>query len=212
MLTSIASAFVGLVSIASNAAINGDLCLLRPHCTVTSQVRSLFFFLFLFLSSSSATSSSSLVLSPSSAIPSSSPFFLPLRNTGSINLLCWYISIDPVLEADLAILDEIDSGLDVDALQDVANAVNGLLTPNNSVLIITHYQRLLDYINPSYVHIMVGASYLIRITVKEKLIYSRCLFCLFHFQEEGMIVKTGDVSLAEQLEREGYRGISMSQS
>ncbi|RWV84130.1 hypothetical protein GW17_00054188, partial [Ensete ventricosum] len=70
-----------------------------------------------------------------------------------------------VLEADLAILDEIDSGLDVDALQDVANAVNGL-----------------------------------------------CLFCLFHFQEEGMIVKTGDVSLAEQLEREGYRGISMSQS
>ncbi|RWW42643.1 hypothetical protein BHE74_00051783 [Ensete ventricosum] len=129
MLTSIASAFVGLVSIASNAAINGDLCLLRPHCTVTSQVRSLFFFLFLFLSSSSATSSSSLVLSPSSAIPSSSPFFLPLRNTGSINLL-----------------------------------------------------------------------------------YSRCLFCLFHFQEEGMIVKTGDVSLAEQLEREGYRGISMSQS
>ncbi|URE41327.1 ABC transporter [Musa troglodytarum] len=87
-----------------------------------------------------------------------------------------------VLEADLAILDEIDSGLDVDALQDVAKAVNGLLTPNNSALIITHYQRLLEYIIPSYVHIM----------------------------EDGMIVKTGDVSLAEQLEREGYRGISMS--
>lgn len=62
---------------------------------------------------------------------------------------------EQVLEADLAILDEIDSGLDVDALQDVARAVNGLLTPKNSVLMITHYQRLLDYIKPKYVHIMV---------------------------------------------------------
>lgn len=61
-----------------------------------------------------------------------------------------------VLGADLAILDEIDSGLDVDALQDVAKAVNGLLTPNNSVLMITHYQRLLDYIKPAYIHIMVS--------------------------------------------------------
>ncbi|KAG6526370.1 ABC transporter I family member 6, chloroplastic-like [Zingiber officinale] len=84
-----------------------------------------------------------------------------------------------VLQADLAILDEIDSGLDVDALQDVAKAVNGLLTPSNSVLMITHYQRLLDYINPNYVHIM----------------------------ENGRIIKTGDVSLAKLLEREGYRGI-----
>lgn len=55
----------------------------------------------------------------------------------------------------MAILDEIDSGLDVDALQDVAKAVNGLLTPHNSILMITHYQRLLDYIKPKYVHIMV---------------------------------------------------------
>ncbi|OVA13689.1 ABC transporter-like [Macleaya cordata] len=85
-----------------------------------------------------------------------------------------------VLGADLAILDEIDSGLDVDALQDVAEAVNGLLTPKNSVLMITHYQRLLDYIKPSYVHIM----------------------------EDGKIVKTGDSSLAQQLEKEGYKGIS----
>lgn len=61
-----------------------------------------------------------------------------------------------VLEADLAILDEIDSGLDVDALQDVAKAVNLLLTPHNSILMITHYQRLLDYIKPNYVHIMVS--------------------------------------------------------
>ncbi|WOL06220.1 hypothetical protein Cni_G14952 [Canna indica] len=87
-----------------------------------------------------------------------------------------------VLEAELAILDEIDSGLDVDALQDVAKAVNGLLTPNNSVLMITHYLRLLEYINPNYVHIM----------------------------EDGIIIKTGDVSLAKQLEKEGYRGISVS--
>jgi Fe-S cluster assembly ATP-binding protein len=63
-----------------------------------------------------------------------------------------------VLEADLAILDEIDSGLDVDALQDVAKAVNGLLTTKNAVLMITHYQRLLDSIKPTYVHIMVRAS------------------------------------------------------
>lgn len=56
----------------------------------------------------------------------------------------------------MAILDEIDSGLDVDALQDVAKAVNGLLTPSNSVLMITHYQRLLEYIKPSYIHIMVS--------------------------------------------------------
>ncbi|KAH0454583.1 hypothetical protein IEQ34_016507 [Dendrobium chrysotoxum] len=85
-----------------------------------------------------------------------------------------------VLEAELAILDEIDSGLDVDALQDVAKAVNGLLTPHNSILMITHYQRLLDYIKPNYVHIM----------------------------EAGAIVRTGDISLAKQLEKEGYRAIS----
>nr|CAB3500921.1 unnamed protein product [Digitaria exilis] len=63
-----------------------------------------------------------------------------------------------VIGADLALLDEIDSGLDVDALEDVANAVNGLLTPQNSVLMITHYQRLLDLIKPSYVHIMSGST------------------------------------------------------
>lgn len=61
-----------------------------------------------------------------------------------------------VLEADLAILDEIDSGLDVDALRDVANAVNGLQKPDNAILMITHYQRLLDYIKPTFVHIMVS--------------------------------------------------------
>ncbi|XP_073042818.1 ABC transporter I family member 6, chloroplastic-like [Primulina eburnea] len=85
-----------------------------------------------------------------------------------------------VLGADMAILDEIDSGLDVDALQDVAKSVNGLLTPSNSILIITHYLRLLEFIKPTYIHIM----------------------------ENGRIVKTGDVSLAEILEREGYKAIS----
>lgn len=62
-----------------------------------------------------------------------------------------------VLEADLAILDEIDSGLDIDALRDVAEAVNGLRKSSNAVLLITHYQRLLDYITPDFVHIMVSS-------------------------------------------------------
>ncbi|KAF9591897.1 hypothetical protein IFM89_009505 [Coptis chinensis] len=64
-----------------------------------------------------------------------------------------------VLGADVGILDEIDSGLDVDALQVVAQAVNGLLTSKNSVLMVTHYQRLLDYIKPKYVHIMREPAY-----------------------------------------------------
>merc|ERR1712096_437412 len=59
-----------------------------------------------------------------------------------------------VLEADMAILDEIDSGLDIDALRDVAQAVNDLKSEGMSVLIITHYQRLLDLVRPDYVHIM----------------------------------------------------------
>ncbi|GLT95317.1 hypothetical protein SLE2022_130070 [Rubroshorea leprosula] len=85
-----------------------------------------------------------------------------------------------VLGADLAILDEIDSGLDVDALRDVAKAVNALLTPKNSVLMITHYRRLLEFIKPTLVHIM----------------------------EDGRITKTGDSSLAELLEEKGYAAIS----
>lgn len=85
-----------------------------------------------------------------------------------------------VLGAELALLDEIDSGLDVDAFQDVAKAVNGLLTPTNSVLLITHYLRLLQFIKPTRIHIM----------------------------ENGKIVKTGDISLAEALEKEGYEAIA----
>lgn len=59
----------------------------------------------------------------------------------------------------MAILDEIDSGLDVDALQDVAKAVNGLLSPTNSVLMITHYLRLLEFIKPNFIHIMVNNKF-----------------------------------------------------
>ncbi|KAJ6317252.1 hypothetical protein OIU76_012903 [Salix suchowensis] len=85
-----------------------------------------------------------------------------------------------VLGAELAILDEIDSGLDIDALQDVAKAVNGMLTPKNAVLMITHYLRLLEFIKPTFIHIM----------------------------ENGRIVKTGDISIAKTLEKEGYKAIS----
>ncbi|XP_042039477.1 ABC transporter I family member 6, chloroplastic-like [Salvia splendens] len=85
-----------------------------------------------------------------------------------------------VLGAEFAILDEIDSGLDVDALQDVAKAVNGILTSKNSVLMITHYLRLLEFIKPTYIHVM----------------------------ENGRIVKTGDITIAEVLEKEGYKAIS----
>eukprot|EP00195_Chlamydomonas_chlamydogama_P011554 CAMPEP_0202907032 /NCGR_PEP_ID=MMETSP1392-20130828/41029_1 /ASSEMBLY_ACC=CAM_ASM_000868 /TAXON_ID=225041 /ORGANISM="Chlamydomonas chlamydogama, Strain SAG 11-48b" /LENGTH=289 /DNA_ID=CAMNT_0049595763 /DNA_START=119 /DNA_END=988 /DNA_ORIENTATION=- len=81
-----------------------------------------------------------------------------------------------VLEADMAILDEIDSGLDIDALRDVSNAVNALKRQETGVLMVTHYKRLLDYIKPDYVHIM----------------------------QAGEIIKTGDMSLVDQLEASGY--------
>ena len=81
-----------------------------------------------------------------------------------------------VLEPKLAILDETDSGLDIDALRIVANGVNSLLTPNNAVVMVTHYQRLLNYIVPDYVHVMSA----------------------------GRIVKTGGKELALELEARGY--------
>eukprot|EP01026_Neomeris_dumetosa_P040105 TRINITY_DN330_c0_g1_i1.p1 TRINITY_DN330_c0_g1~~TRINITY_DN330_c0_g1_i1.p1 ORF type:complete len:299 (+),score=35.60 TRINITY_DN330_c0_g1_i1:82-897(+) len=83
------------------------------------------------------------------------------------------------LEADMAILDEIDSGLDIDALRDVADAVNMLKTGETSILLITHYKRLLEYIKPDFVHIM----------------------------EDGKIVQTGDMALVDQLETGGYATI-----
>lgn len=81
-----------------------------------------------------------------------------------------------MLEPKLAILDETDSGLDIDALRIVANGVNKLKSEDNAVVLITHYQRLLDYIVPDYVHVLY----------------------------DGKIVKTGDASLALKLEEQGY--------
>lgn len=84
-----------------------------------------------------------------------------------------------VLEADVAILDEIDSGLDIDALRDVANAVNGLKTDKTATLMVTHYKRLLNYIKPEHVHVM----------------------------EAGKIIYTGSIDVADVLEKDGYAGI-----
>ncbi|MBL4569489.1 MAG: Fe-S cluster assembly ATPase SufC [Flavobacteriaceae bacterium] len=81
-----------------------------------------------------------------------------------------------MLEPKLAILDETDSGLDIDALRIVANGVNKLKSKDNAVIVITHYQRLLEYIKPDFVHVLF----------------------------EGKIVKTGDASLALELEEKGY--------
>jgi Fe-S cluster assembly ATP-binding protein len=81
-----------------------------------------------------------------------------------------------MLNPKLSILDETDSGLDIDALRIVANGVNKLKTPNNATIIITHYQRLLDYIVPDFVHVLYN----------------------------GKIVKTGPKELALELEEKGY--------
>ena len=81
-----------------------------------------------------------------------------------------------MLEPKLAILDETDSGLDIDALKIVANGVNKLKSQDNAVLVITHYQRLLDYIVPDYVHVLF----------------------------DGKIVKSGTKDLAHELEQKGY--------
>lgn len=81
-----------------------------------------------------------------------------------------------VLEPKLAILDETDSGLDIDALRIVADGVNCLMNEKRGLLVITHYQRLLDYIKPHFVHVL----------------------------SDGKIIKSGDASLALELEAEGY--------
>lgn len=84
-----------------------------------------------------------------------------------------------MLEPKCAVLDETDSGLDIDALKVVADGVNALRGPDKSFLVITHYQRLLDYIVPDVVHVLVG----------------------------GKIVKTGGPDLAKELEASGYAGV-----
>jgi Fe-S cluster assembly ATP-binding protein len=83
-----------------------------------------------------------------------------------------------VLEPELAVLDETDSGLDIDALQIVAEGIQKLATPERAILLITHYQRILDYITPQVVHVFLG----------------------------GRVVASGGPDLAQQLEREGYEG------
>ncbi len=81
-----------------------------------------------------------------------------------------------VLEPTLAILDETDSGLDIDALKIVANGVNAMRSPDRSMLVVTHYQRLLNYISPDVVHVLT----------------------------EGRIVRSGGKELALELEEKGY--------
>jgi len=89
-----------------------------------------------------------------------------------------------ILEPKVAILDETDSGLDIDALKIVASSVNKLRSEENAIILITHYQRLLDYIQPDFVHVMM----------------------------EGKIVLSGDRSLALELESRGYDWIQVQPS
>ncbi|MCY3769489.1 MAG: Fe-S cluster assembly ATPase SufC [Gammaproteobacteria bacterium] len=84
-----------------------------------------------------------------------------------------------LLEPPLCIMDETDSGLDIDAMKIVAHGVNSLRSPDRSILIVTHYQRLLDYIVPDYIHVLA----------------------------DGKIIRSGDKSLALELEQKGYSWI-----
>jgi len=81
-----------------------------------------------------------------------------------------------LLDSELSILDETDSGLDIDALKIISAGINKFMNPEKSIILITHYQRLLDYINPTYVHVM----------------------------QDGKIIKTGSAELAKKLETKGY--------
>ena len=87
-----------------------------------------------------------------------------------------------LLDTKISILDETDSGLDIDALKIVANGVNSLANTSNAIVLITHYQRLLDYIKPDYIHVM----------------------------QDGQIIKTGTRELALELEKKGYDWIKES--
>lgn len=86
-----------------------------------------------------------------------------------------------LLDSELSILDETDSGLDIDALRIISNGINNFMNPNKSIILITHYQRLLDYINPTYVHVM----------------------------QNGKIIKTGSADLAKELETKGYQWLQI---
>ena len=82
-----------------------------------------------------------------------------------------------LLDSNICILDETDSGLDIDALKIISNGINNFMTKEKGIILITHYQRLLDYINPTYVHVM----------------------------QNGRIIKTGTSELAKELEEKGYQ-------
>ena len=85
-----------------------------------------------------------------------------------------------LLDSDICILDETDSGLDIDALKIISNGINNFMTEDKGIILITHYQRLLDYINPTYVHVM----------------------------QNGRIIKTGSSELAKKLEDKGYEWLN----
>jgi Fe-S cluster assembly ATP-binding protein len=86
-----------------------------------------------------------------------------------------------LLDSELSILDETDSGLDIDALKIISNGINNFMDSEKSIILITHYQRLLDYINPTYVHVM----------------------------QNGKIIKTGSAELARELEDKGYEWLKV---
>jgi Fe-S cluster assembly ATP-binding protein len=85
-----------------------------------------------------------------------------------------------LLDSDICILDETDSGLDIDALKIISNGINNFMSKDKAIILITHYQRLLDYINPNYVHVM----------------------------QNGKIIKTGSFELAKELEEKGYQWLT----
>jgi len=85
-----------------------------------------------------------------------------------------------LLDSEVCILDETDSGLDIDALKVISTGINNFMNENKSIILITHYQRLLDYIKPTYVHVM----------------------------QDGKIVKTGSANLAKELENKGYEWLT----
>ena len=86
-----------------------------------------------------------------------------------------------LLNSEVSILDETDSGLDIDALKIISTGINNFMNENKSIVLITHYQRLLDYINPTYVHVM----------------------------QDGKIIKTGSADLAKELENKGYEWLTL---
>ena len=85
-----------------------------------------------------------------------------------------------LLDSELSILDETDSGLDIDALKIISSGINTFMTSDKAIILITHYKRLLDYIKPDYIHVM----------------------------QNGRIIKTGKVELAEELELKGYEWLA----